>query len=248
VTGQPAYPGDLTDPALAPAWHLRRAGQWDLALAVLGPAGAGSAGAGGTAAAALRAEILVDRHAWQLDPPGEALAAVEALTPADPVLAGYLAAQLEYWRQVFSPGAAGATADLPAAFGAAAADPRIGGWAALFQALARLYLAGDPAAAAAGFDRVLAAARAAGDALLESYAVRHQAELAQDADPGRAAALARRSLALRAALGARPQCAAAQAMLADLIPDGPEARELRQLATQTAAELGLTWLLPAAGP
>jgi hypothetical protein len=32
---------------------------------------------------------------------------------------------------------------------------------------------------------------------------------------------------LRAALGARPQCAAAQAMLADLIPDGPVARELR---------------------
>jgi hypothetical protein len=95
---------------------------------------------------------------------------------------------------------------------------------------------------------VLAAARAAGDALLESYAVRHQAELAHDADPGRAVALARRSLALRAALGARPQCAAAQAMLADLIPDGPEARELRQLAAQTAAELGLTWLLPAAGP
>src|SRR5215468_4416239 len=66
---------------------LQLAGRWDLALDAL-PAGDG--------AAALRAEILVDRHLWRLDPPDEALAAIDALdgTP----LAALLRGQIRYWR------------------------------------------------------------------------------------------------------------------------------------------------------
>ena len=52
----------------------------------------------------------------------------------------------------------------------------------------------------------------------------------------------RRSLQLRAALGARPQTAAAQIALASELPPGPEADELREIGRRTARELGIPWL------
>ncbi|WP_042363815.1 hypothetical protein [Streptacidiphilus neutrinimicus] len=55
--------------------------------------------------------------------------------------------------------------------------------------------------------------------------------------------LLRRSLHLRAALGARPQVAAAQMSLWQELPEGPERELLREGALSTAQELGLTWML-----
>ena len=55
--------------------------------------------------------------------------------------------------------------------------------------------------------------------------------------------LLRRSYQLRAALGARPQTAAAAATLAAALPPGAEAGQLREAARITATELQLTWLL-----
>jgi hypothetical protein len=49
--------------------------------------------------------------------------------------------------------------------------------------------------------------------------------------------------ARRSALGARPQTAAAAVILADHLPPGPGADDLRDTAALTARELRLTWLL-----
>jgi hypothetical protein len=55
----------------------------------------------------------------------------------------------------------------------------------------------------------------------------------------------RRSLHLRAALGARPQTIAAQAALADDLPeDDPERAELIRIFRPGAEELRIGWLLP----
>jgi len=54
--------------------------------------------------------------------------------------------------------------------------------------------------------------------------------------------LARRSLQLRAACGARPHVAAAQALLADALGETEEAAELRSILARTADELDLAWL------
>ena len=54
----------------------------------------------------------------------------------------------------------------------------------------------------------------------------------------------RRSLHLRAALGARPQTVAAQAALADNLPENdPERAELMQTSRAGAEELRIGWLL-----
>jgi hypothetical protein len=54
--------------------------------------------------------------------------------------------------------------------------------------------------------------------------------------------LQRRSLQLRAACGARPHVAAAQAAVADFVGDTEEGRELRAIVAVTAEELDLEWL------
>ncbi|MGW5365136.1 hypothetical protein [Actinopolymorpha pittospori] len=55
----------------------------------------------------------------------------------------------------------------------------------------------------------------------------------------------RRSLHLRAALGARPQTLAAQAILAENLPENdPERAELMQTFRPGAEELHIGWLLP----
>lgn len=54
----------------------------------------------------------------------------------------------------------------------------------------------------------------------------------------------RRSLHLRAALGARPQTIAAQALLAEHLPEGdPERAELLRIFRPGAEELHIAWLL-----
>jgi hypothetical protein len=54
--------------------------------------------------------------------------------------------------------------------------------------------------------------------------------------------LLRRSLHLRASVGAVPQVAAAQAALAEALPPGAERSTLLEVALATARELELTWL------
>lgn len=219
----------LADPALAPSCHLRRAGQWEAALALLPPD-----------AAALRAEILVERQFWRLDPPGEAIEAVRSL--GESALGAMLLTQLEYTRQLFKLDGEPIMADPVAGFADAATDPDLAAWATFHHAISTLILREDPAAADEGFARALALAP--GDAFLESYVVRHQGDLLINWKGRREAGLAllRRSLYLRAALGARPQLAAAATTLAGELPPGPEADELRTLAKRTARELEIPWL------
>jgi hypothetical protein len=225
----------LSAPELAPARHLQRAGQWDLALRIL-------EGVPHPAAVPLRAEILVDRHAWRLDPLADALAAVRALEERDRPLAVLLAGQLSYWQAVFELGGSPVLPDPRAAFSDAAGDDRLRGWAVFFGAVVSQYLDRAEGAAGTGFETALGIARDRGDLLLESYALRHQGELAIGTGHARAIELLRLSLYLRAAVGARPQSAAGQATLADALGDVPEAAQLRRAAGHAAGELGLTWL------
>ncbi|HET9143873.1 hypothetical protein [Actinophytocola sp.] len=219
---------------LAPAHHLRRAGQWDIALSLVPGRD--------PAAAALRAEILVERHLWRLDPPDAAVAACAEVD--DPALANLLRAQLEYWRRLFRLGGSEVTADPVTEFGALRDHPEHGGWATFWHAISTEQLLGDGDTAAAGYRRARERADATGDRFLESYAVRHQGDQlinrAGDRDGG--IALLRRSLQLRAAEGARPQVAAAQVALAGELPPGAEADELRDIGRSIARELGIPWL------
>src|SRR5439155_14837447 len=101
----------------------------------------------------------------------------------------------------------------------------------------------DPATAAAGYLRALELAP--GDRFLESYVARHRGDqlINWTGDRNAGIALLRRSLYLRAALGARPPTAAAAHTLAGELPPGPEADELAEIARQTARELNIPWLL-----
>ncbi len=134
------------------------------------------------------------------------------------------------------------TADPVAGFADAATDPGLAAWATFHDAISTLTLREDPAAADEGFARALELAP--GDPFLESYVIRHQGDLMINWKGRREAgiALLRRSLHLRAALGARPQVAAAAATLAGELPPGPEADELRAISKDTARELGIPWL------
>jgi hypothetical protein len=227
-------PVDHNDTYLA-ARSLQLAGRWELALRHAPE---------GRAGAALRAEIVTDRHLWRLDPVDEAVAAVGEITQDRPDLAAYLSAQLEYLRRLLARGDQALAGDPVDTFANLDGGP-LHGWAEFWHAVALENLRGDTAGAAAGYARARSFAEADGDLLLESYAVRHLAGLAlEEGDPGRAIPLARRSLHLRAACGARPHVAAAQAMLADALGESAEAAELRAIVAVTATELGLTWLLP----
>jgi hypothetical protein len=223
----------IMDGAPSAARLLHRQGHWDDALALL----RGEA----PDALALRAEILVDRFFWRLDGETEARRAVAAVAPHDARFHGYLEAQLAHTRLVFGldPGP-GDRARAQEGFAAAAADDRPAGWAVFWQGALAENVDADPRAAGAAYARALVTARERGDALLESYVVRHQA--GHERAPDRRLALLRRSYHLRATLGVRPQTAAAAVTLAGELT-GPEAGELRSAAALTAGELGLTWLL-----
>jgi hypothetical protein len=259
--------GPAERPALAAARQLQRIGSWDLALDLLEDEPPDAA------VAALRAETLVDRHWWRLDQAEQAEAAVATLAAdgADPALSALLRGQLLYTRVLFAQGpepgddtraeAAFAEAAAGAAGGGAAGGGAAGGggpaagraeanpdpraWATFWLGVLAENLRHDQPTAAARYAEALPLARERDDRLLESYVLRHQGFHLLAERPGEGLALLRRSLYLRAGLGARPQVAAAEAALADALPPGDEPDALRDAALHTARELGLTWLLAA---
>ena len=223
------------DDASVGARTLQRAGRWDEALATLT-----------TDAFAARAEILTDRHWWRLDNPKKAEEAIAALLPHDPTLAGYLDAQLRYTRLLFNLDPLPADRNQAhAGFTAAAANPHHAGWATFWLGVLADNIDNDPVLAATAYQQALALAQQDSDTLLESYAVRHIGDhlLKQDRDQG--IAQLRRSYYLRAALGVRPQTAAAAFTLAGELSPGLEADLLHETARFTAHELRLTWLTAA---
>jgi len=234
----------ITDRGPDLARALQRAGRWDEALAAL-PAGQ----------RALRAEILTDRFWWRLDDPAEAEAAIAELAAEDRVLAGFYGGQLAYIRllggmyQAFGgsgpPRPRAGDHDLALeGFTAAVRDRRLAGWGAFWRGVLADLIEHDPGTAASSYARALALAGEHDDPLLESYAVRHQAGHLMDAgERERGLSLLHRSYYLRAALGARPQTAAAAVTLADALGPGEQTRQLRETAAITARELRLTWLL-----
>jgi len=217
------------------ALRLMRCGLWDEALAIL-PSGA----------TALRAELLTDRFWWRLDGQAEAEQAVAALHEEDDLLAAFLDSQLAYTRLLFdlSP----RPDDLARArdgFDSAARDQRLAGWGLFWRGVTADLLEKDEAAAGGFFARALAAALRDADPLLEFCALRHQGGHAMESGADRETGLdlLRRSYQLRAALGARPQTAAAAATLAEVLPpESTERGHLLQTAAATARELNLTWL------
>ena len=218
--------------------RLMRCGLWDEAVAFL-PAGD----------TALRAELLTARFWWRLDGQAEAEQAVAALSGEDGLLAAFLGGQLAYTRLVF--GQRPRPGDLARAregFDSAARDQRLAGWGLFWRGVTAELLEQDEAAAAGCYARALAASIRDADPLLESYALRHQGGHLMESGTGREAGLGllRRSYHLRAALGARPQTAAAAAALAEVLPpESTERGHLLQAAAATARELGLTWLMSA---
>jgi hypothetical protein len=218
--------------------RLHLDGEWDAALALLdGTPGDGQ----DPGPAATRAAILVDRYWWRLDDPAPAQRAVDTLQ--DPVLRGYLAAQLAYTRILF---ALGPRPDdeqvMIAGLRAAAGDGTWRAWATFWLGAVADNVHGDPDTARQRYAEALVLGRDRGDLLLESYVVRHQGDHLIDSDRPAGEMLLRRSLYLRSALGARPQTAAAQALLAHRLPPGQERDMLVQAARPVAAELRLSWL------
>jgi hypothetical protein len=229
---------DEADLGLAAAVQLQRAGRWDLALAALPVEPVGRA-------ADLRAEILVDRHLWRLDAVDEAEAAITVVEAGGNLaLAGLLRGQLLYWRMLFSLGPAPDGAGRAAgALTLGAAEPRLQGWATFWLGVLADNILKDRTAAAERYALAARFARTQGDRLLESYTARHQGfHLLTDGDRNAGVELLRRSLQLRASVGAVPQVAAAQAVLGEALPPGAERSTLLELALATARDLQLTWL------
>src|SRR6266540_191859 len=107
----------FANPALAPVRHLQRAGQWDRALDLIKE---------DTKVDQLRAEILVERHVFRLDPVDEAVEAVAAI--GGTAMGTLLTAQLEYWRRLFKLDSEQLMDDPVAGFEHAAADSALAGW------------------------------------------------------------------------------------------------------------------------
>ncbi|MEV6107332.1 hypothetical protein AB0M28_21865 [Streptomyces sp. NPDC051940] len=120
-------------------------------------------------------------------------------------------------------------------------DGKIRGWAEYHWAVLLDNIDDDPAGALPRYDKALEFATKSGDGYFEYYVIRH---LAPHKEPAERIAMLRRSLHLRAALGARPQTLAAQALLADHLPeDDPERAELMQTFRPGVEELHIGWLL-----
>jgi hypothetical protein len=217
------------------ALRLMRGGLWNEALAILPPD-----------ATAPRAELLADRFWWRLEGQAEAEQAVAALYGEDGLLAAFLDSQLAYTRLLFGQGPRpGDLARARDGFDSAARDQRLAGWGLFWRGVTADLLDKDQAAAAGYFAQALTAALRDADPLLESYALRHQGGHAMESGTDRQTGLdlLRRSYHLRAALGARPQTAAAAATLAEALPPQSTERDhLLQTAAATARELNLTWL------
>lgn len=129
-----------------------------------------------------------------------------------------------------------------AGFAAASGDERLAGWATFWTGIVTEKFDGAPEQAKASYTKALDSAVKDEDLLLESYAIRHLGALALESGDATGLDDLRRSYQLRAALGTRPQTAAAAASYAAELPPSAEAEELNRLAARTACELGLTWL------
>ena len=223
----------LTDDAYV-ARRLQLLGEWDTALAVLGP----------DADPELRAEIAVDRWFFQIEGHEEAEKAVAALDPASST-AHLLTARLAYSRLLFGRDPrADDRAVAEAGYRAAVetGDEKQRGWAEYHWGVLLDNIDDDAAGALPRYETALEIATKTGDGYLESYIIRHLAHLKE---PAEGTAMLRRSLHLRAALGARPQTIAAQAALAEDLPeDDPERAELLRTFRPGAEELRIGWLLP----
>jgi hypothetical protein len=216
------------------ARHLFLLGEWDAALAVLGPDGD----------AELRAEIAVDGWFFRVEGHDEAEKAVAALDPAS-WTAQLLTGRLAYSRLLFQRDPRpDDRAVSEAAYRAAAqsSDELQRGWAEYHWGVLLDNIDEDSAGAVARYETALRIATKYGDGFFESYIIRHLAHLKE---PAEGIAMLRRSLHLRAALGARPQTVAAQAALANDLPeDEPERTELIRIYRPAAEELGIGWLKP----
>jgi hypothetical protein len=124
----------------------------------------------------------------------------------------------------------------------AAQDQTGRAWATFWQGAVADNIHDDPDTARQRYSQARALCPDGTDLLLESYIVRHQGDHLIGSNRTAGEILLRRSLYLRSALGARPQTAAAQAMLAHELPPGPERDTLVQAARSAASELGLAWL------
>lgn len=215
------------------ASRLHLLGEWDAALAVLDP----------DAAPELRAEIAVDRWFFQMRHHAEAEKAVAELDPSSPI-AQLLTGRLAYSRLLFRRDTrADDRAAAEAAYRAAAedGDEILSAWAEYHWAVLLDNIDEDAAGALPRYEKALQVATKSGDGLFESYIIRH---LAPHKEPAERLAMLRRSLHLRAALGARPQTIAAQALLAEHLPEGdPERAELLRTFRPGAEELPIAWLL-----
>jgi len=215
------------------ARRLQLLGEWDAALAILGP----------DADPELRAEIAVDRWFFQIDGHEEAEKAVAALDPASPT-AHLLTARMAYSRLLFGRDPrADDRAVAEAGYRAAveSGDEKQRGWAEYHWGVLLDNIDDDSAGALPRYETALEIATKTGDGYFESYIIRHLAHLKE---PAEGTALLRRSLHLRAALGARPQTIAAQAALADDLPENdPERAELIRTFRPGAEELRIGWLL-----
>jgi hypothetical protein len=216
------------------ARRLQRIGDWDAALAVLGP----------DADPEVRADVAVDRWFFRIEDHDEAEKAVAQLAPDTPT-AQFLLGKLAYSRLLFRHQPRPDDREVAeAAFRAALAateDELQRGWAEFFLGTLLDNIDGDPAAALPRFETAHQIALATGDWLLESTAIRH---IAPQKEREESLQMFRRSLHLRAAIGARPQILAAQASLADQLPeDDPERTDLTEAFRAGAEELRIGWLL-----
>ena len=215
------------------ARRLHLLGEWDTALAILKP----------DADPEFRAEILVERWFFHIDGHEEAEKAVAALDPAS-LTAQLLTARLAYSRLLFrrDPRAddrAAAEAGYRAAV--ESGDEKLRGWARFHWGVLLDLVDKDPGGALPHYEAALEIAVKTGDGYLESYVIRH---LSQQQEPAERVPMLRRSLHLRASLGARPQTLAAQAALAYNLPeDDPERAALMETFRAGAEELRIGWLL-----
>ncbi|MFH9090274.1 hypothetical protein [Streptomyces sp. NPDC017673] len=189
------------------------------------------------------AVVTVDRWFFQIEGHEEAEKAVAALDPASPT-AHLLTVRLAYSRLLFQRGPRTddrAVAEAGYRAVVESGDEKQRAWAEYHWAVLLDNIDEDPTGALPLYETALAVATKYGDGYFESYIIRH---LAPHKEPAERISMLRRSLHLRAALGARPQTIAAQALLADNLPEGdPERAELMRTFRPGAEELQIGWLL-----
>lgn len=190
----------------------------------------------------LRAEIAVERWFFRMAGHDEAEQAVAALDQSTPA-AHVLRARLAYSRLLFGRGARPddrAAAEAGYRDAVCDGDDATRGWAEFHWGCLLDNIDENADAAVPHYETALEVGVKLGDVVLESIAVRH---LSAQEEPAERIRMLRRSLNLRAGLGARAYTAAAQASLAaELAEDDPERAELIEIYSAVAEEIGIAWL------